>query len=268
MKEQFEIAGGSVIGREHLRSGKNNQDAYWGICSADYAIAVVCDGCGSRAHSEVGAKIGARLTVEALASCAKKITIDDSFFWQQVQQDLLKKLQALACIMGGNFSQTLQDYFLFTIVGALVTPAGAWLFSIGDGIIAVNGTVTQLGPFPQNTPPYLAYGLLDSTSEAWQFQIHKTLPLDEVKSILIGTDGVKNFIEAAETNLPGKEEKVGSISQFWEQDCYFKNPDSVRRKLALMNREVTKPDWEGQQLVRTVGLLPDDTTLMVLRKRV
>lgn len=268
MKELFEIAGGSVIGREHLRSGQNNQDAYGGICCADYALAVVCDGCGSRAHSEVGAKIGVCLTIEALTSNAKKMTIDNSFFWQQVQQDLLKKLQALAGIIGGNFSQTLQDYFLFTIVGALVTPAGAWVFSIGDGVIAVNGTVMQLPPFPQNAPPYLAYGLLDSASEAWQFQVHKTLPLDEVKSILIGTDGVKNIIAAAETNLPGKEEKVGSISQFWEQDCYFKNPDRVRRQLALMNREITKFDCERQQLVRTVGLLPDDTTLMVLRKRV
>lgn len=266
MKELFEVAGGSVIGREHLRIGQNNQDAYCGVCSEACAIAVVCDGCGSGAHSEVGAKIGARLAVEAIAARAKQTAIDDSF-WQEVQQDLLKKLQALARAMGGNLSQTFYDYFLFTIVGALVTPAGASLFSIGDGVIAVNGTVTQLGPFPLNAPPYLAYGLLDSPVDGWQFQVHQHLPLDEVNSILIGTDGLKYFISSAELNLPGKEEKVGPISQFWEQDRYFKNTDIVRRQLAMMNREVTKPDWQGQQFVRTVGLLPDDTTLMVLRKR-
>ncbi len=266
MKELFEVAGGSVIGRDHLRSGRNNQDAYFGICSETCAIAVVCDGCGSCAHSEVGAKIGARLVVEAIASRAEKTAIGDSF-WQQVQQDLLEKLQTIAETMGGNFSQTLYDYFLFTIVGALVTPAGASLFSIGDGVIVVNGTVTQLGPFPLNAPPYLAYAFSDYPVARWQFQIHQNLPIDEVSSILIGTDGVKDFIGSAERNLPGKEEKVGSISQFWEEDRYFKNSDLVRRQLAQMNREVTKPDWQGQQFVRTVGLLPDDTTLMVLRKR-
>jgi hypothetical protein len=86
-----------------------------------------------------------------------------------------------------------------------------------------------------------------------------------VESILIGTDGVSDLIKAANCNLPGKSELVGEIGQFWEDDRYFKNPDAIRRQLALINREVTKPDWPEHQLTKEVGLLPDDTTLVVMR---
>jgi len=52
----FEVAAGSVIGRDHLRplGWKNNQDGYAIRSSADSIVAVVTDGCGSETKSEVG----------------------------------------------------------------------------------------------------------------------------------------------------------------------------------------------------------------------
>ena len=285
----WEIAGGSIAGRDRQRLGKNNQDAFsWAIAEPAAIIAVVSDGCGSGTHSEVGAKIGVKLVTEAIVRQLKgerereggreggiegegERNILNSTFavdWQQVQQEVLMDLQSLVKAMGGDFSQTVRNYFLFTVVGALLTPAGATIFAIGDGVAIANGKPIQLGPFPGNAPPYLAYGLFanQKSNDRWQFQIHQHLPIDEVESILIGTDGVSDLIKIGDRNLPGKSEAVGLISQFWQDDRYFKNPDAIRRQLALINREVTKPNWQGYQISKEVGLLPDDTTLVAISK--
>ncbi|OCR00715.1 hypothetical protein BCD67_12150 [Oscillatoriales cyanobacterium USR001] len=277
MQEQFELAGGSVTGRFHLRSGKNNQDAYYSMCWEDWAIAVVCDGCGSGDRSEVGAQIGAKLVASAIAKVAQKIPFSSEEFWENVRQYILDTLQNLALAMDSNgtlFKTIIRQYFLFTIVGALIAKSGVILFSIGDGVIIVNGKIKQLGPFAGNAPPYLAYSLLNwqnSQSKIdrsqWQFQIHDRLPINEVKSILIGTDGVIDLIKLAKSNLPGYSAYVGAIDQFWEKDRYFKNPDMVNRHLSLINRETQKFDEQNQQILKPVGLLPDDTTLIVIRKK-
>ncbi|HKD75720.1 MAG TPA: protein phosphatase 2C domain-containing protein, partial [Ktedonobacterales bacterium] len=60
------IAGGSVPGRAHLMTGRPNQDALSWVRSERALIGAVCDGCGSGAHSEVGAQLGAQLLVGAL----------------------------------------------------------------------------------------------------------------------------------------------------------------------------------------------------------
>ena len=126
--------------------------------------------------------------------------------------------------------------------------------------------MTQIGPFPNNAPPYLAYSLC-GYPEWGHLQMHYQLPTQEVESILIGTDGVSDLIESQGSYLPGKPEKVGAITQFWQEDRYFKNLDMIRRRLSLINREVTKPDWQSQRLVKEVGLLPDDTTLIAIRRK-
>ncbi len=262
----FQLAAGSIAGTDHIRIGKNNQDAYYSLIFGETAIAVVCDGCGSGEHTEVGAKIGARLLVEAIAQILPlQLTIN--YCLVEAQKRVLFHLRNLAKAMGGHLGQTVNDHFLFTIVGVIITPTGAAVFSLGDGVIIINGKIIQLGPFPGNAPPYLAYALLDSSPDLWELQVHQQLPIDDIKSILIGTDGVNDLIRLAEQNLPGKTEKIGAISQFWEQDRYFHNPDIVRRRLALINSKVTKIDWENQKTIKAAGLLPDDTTLIAIRKQ-
>ncbi len=280
MQELFEVAGGSITGREHLRVGKNNQDAYFSICSEQAAIAVVCDGCGSGKHSEVGAKIGARLVVKTIAQrIQSEIDSQDglaSEFWESLKLDLLAEMQHVLQMLDGGDSQgdashrdamqqIINDYLLFTIVGVLITSTEAITFSNGDGLVIVNGKIEQIGPFPDNAPPYLAYGLY--RPDLIHFHIHDRIHTDAVESVLIGTDGVADLISEAGKNLPGKQEPVGQISQFWEADRYFSNPEAIHRRLSLINREVTQADWQTQRLVKESGLLSDDTTLVVVRRK-
>ena len=252
----FEIAGGSVTGRAHVAAGRNNQDAFCWASDADGLVAVVCDGCSSGPHSEVGAQVGARLLAQT-ATRLLRSNLDVADLLEQVRQDVLASLRGLAREMSvdaATFSRTVADHFLFTIVGALITARGATTFSLGDGVVVINGERTQLGPFPKNEPPYLGYALLPGALEL-SFNVHRSLEASEVQSLVLGTDGAVELEAVAERPIHGREEAVGPLSQFWSDDRFFKNPDMVRRRLAVLNRGPRG------------GLLSDDTTLVVIRRK-
>lgn len=278
MNEIFEIAGGSVIGREHRLAGRNNQDAYYWMKTDNLIIALVCDGCGSSQYSEVGARLGARLVAEVILKNASQLTSqstvtkdDFSDFLEGVRREALAHLSVLAIAMGSDFKETINDYFLFTVLGAIMTPSITAIFSLGDGIYWINGQMFEIGPFENNEPPYLAYSLVNSSlglpPEFLQFQVQNILPTDQVQSLLIATDGIHDFVKSADKKMPAKEELVGPVSQFWQEDGYFANQDKIRRKLFLVNRDIVTYNRQEHQLVRENGLLRDDTTMVVARRR-
>jgi len=243
---RFEIAGGSVPGRTHVVAGRNNQDAFGWAADDDGLVAVVCDGCGSAPHSEVGARLGARLFVHAAARLLRS-PLEARDLLEQVSQDVLANLRVLARQMGdaAGFVRTVRDHFLFTIVGLLVTARGATTFCLGDGLLVVNGRRTRLGPFPDNQPPYLGYRLLSDLPEvperalvpSLSLEVHTTMPVDAVQSIVLATDGAADL-----------------DATFWDDDRFFTNADMVRRRLAVLNRAPG-------------GGLDDDTTLVVVRRK-
>ncbi len=93
------------------------------------------------------------------------------------------------------------------------------------------------------------------------------LPTAALRSFLLGTDGVGELLRRAEQPLPGRTELLGPLSQFWREDRYFANPHAVSRRLAVVNQERQQPDWAARRVVRQHGLLADDTTVVVGRRR-
>lgn len=266
----FAIAAGSVTGRNHSLAGRNNQDAFLVRRSedGDLLVGVVCDGCTSGKESGVGAVLGSRIIVESLLRI-KNLPIESML--ETARQDVEAQFRILARATGGTLSAAVNELFLFTVVGCIVTPDWTWVFSIGDGVYAVNGDLKQIGPFAGNAPPYLAYALVPSALKQdapWQlrFTVDANLPTNELQSLLIGTDGTLDLVAAQDRAVPGTDEPVGPLSQFWTDERFFRNPDMVRRQLTRINRDVVKPDWRPHSLQRFRGLLPDDTTLVVLRR--
>jgi len=261
--QSFEVAAATVTGREHARAGRNNQDAFHARASEHGLAAAVADGCGSGACSELGAQLGARAVVEtALALLKKGVAVEAPEFLERLRADVLCLFQALAGELG---QRLIGEGLLFTVVGAVVTPERTLVFSAGDGVWALNGEVRRLGPFPGNAPPYLSYGLLKPGAVA--FEVNALRPTAEVDSVLLGTDGAADLAELASVRIPEREEPVGPLSQFWSEDRYFRNADALRRRLSLLNQESVRADFSAGRLVRTPGLLTDDTTLVVLRRR-
>lgn len=271
MKRLFEIASGSIVGRRHRHIYQNNQDAYDCITNEDATIAVVCDGCSGGKHSEVGAKLGAKLIIQEIAFALKncsEVTKFDDIFWEEITQKVVEKIGQIAQTIDSKtpIQIIINDYFLFTIIGVVITPDETVIFSLGDGVIAINNKVKIIGEEYQNKPPYLAYKLCSDYQDI-KIKIESQLPTNNVSSLLIGSDGVKDLINVENKLIPGKSEKVKNIAQFWEENRYFQNPDMIRRYLYLLNQDISKPDWQQQKINKQVGLLPDDTTLIVIRKK-
>ena len=267
LSSQFEYACGSIIGRNHVLASKNNQDALRIVLWDNFVTAVVCDGCGSGKHSEVGAKIGSRMVTDAIADLLNHgLAISEPDFWNVLKINLLQKLKDFVAIAYANHElasvvaihelplqmEFVNNYLLFTIVGLVITPSETVTFSMGDGAIAVNGKLIQIPAYPDNAPPYIAYGLY--RPDAIEFEIRDRIPTSELESILIATDGIDDLIAVEE------------VRQFWQEDRYFKNPDAIRRKLAMLNREDIKPDWNKRELTKRSGVLSDDTTLITIRR--
>lgn len=279
MKDLFEIACGTTAGKDHRFCGKNNHDAVFYQMTEDYFVGVVCDGCGSSKHSEVGAKIGVRFMVQSiirqipqLSKHGKDRETTPVSLWERVRHDVLSEISILAKKMGNSFSQVVTDYFLFTTVGVLITPVDAHFFSLGDGVIIINGEIIQVGPFSDNAPPYISYGLVDSSlgssdPELLKFKIQRIMGIGQLNSFMIGSDGAVDIGKVADRHLPGKTEPVGPVSQFWENDRFFTNPDNINRRLRLINGEHIKPDWETRRVFTESGLLADDTTILVGRRK-
>lgn len=263
----FQIASGTVAGRMHQLAGRNNQDSFAWATTPHGLVAVVCDGCGSSPHSEVGAQLGARLVAKTLAvQLAQGGDATKGDFWQSARAVVLETLGGLAGVLGGNPVDAVADYLLFTAIGAVITPDRVCPFSSGDGLIAVNGKATVLGPFPDNAPPYLAYALFDEAGDKYRFELQPALPAAELQSLVLGTDGAAALLALEASRVPGRDEPVGAFSQLWTDDRVFDQPEFLRRRLHALARDASRPEWDARELRTDPGLLMDDATLIVVRR--
>lgn len=269
MSRGFEIATGNVVGRAHALSGRGSQDAHEVRVDDGRIVAVVADGCGSAEQSEVGAWIGANVVVTAvLRALDEGLSLDHDSTWRDVRAQALEAIRSTARAMGGALEEVVRRYFLFTVVGVAIAGERAVVFSAGDGVVAVNGDVIRLGPFPGNAPPYIGHGLLGATPFGRaHLTVVRSMPVEEVESILLATDGVDAWDDVEHKAVPGAKELVGPFAQLWKDDRYFAHPDALRRKLGRMNRPVTKPVWEERRLEKDAGLLDDDATVVVVRRK-
>lgn len=270
MRNIFEIAGGSIAGRDHRHSLMNAQDAFCFDSDGNTLVAVVCDGCGSEKHSEVGAQIGCRLVAKNLLNACKTIceTIEFSNVFDGVARNLATWVDRMADSMSGDKvmkTGIICEYFLFTVVAVVMTREYTCVAMAGDGVFIVNGEVSHVKA-KDNKPDYLSYGILNP-SRMPSITPVKWKPTCEVNSLVIGSDGLADLIAAADRNIPGKDEKIGPISQFWMRDLFFRNPFGIQHRLNLINRSASHIDWAKQTTSQEHGPMTDDTTLISIRRK-
>lgn len=268
----LEITGGSITGTDHVKAGQpgsvNNHDAYaWDFLENNGVVSVVCDGCSTGKHSEVGAKIASKIIIKILKD--ELSSIDNSLGlnglnWQRIKQLILGQLSTIAYSMGGSLSKTVNDYFLFTVIGTIITESEVLVFNCGDGVYILNDEVHEIGPFSDNAPPYFMYNLVGSSliksdSVLLDFQHEMLISRSGVESLIIGTDGLMDLVQIEGRLLPSNlSQEVKPVSHFLEKK-FFKNSDMVNRTLRIINREFVESNK-----IRS-GLLRDDTTLVVIK---
>ncbi|CAN5912560.1 hypothetical protein BH11MYX2_BH11MYX2_02490 [soil metagenome] len=255
--KSLRVASAAVIGARHTRDARNGQDAAAAWCDANLAASVVCDGCGSGASSEVGARLGARAVLRAITARLKGTAASDPRhlgFWDGVTSDVVAYLRAVAEGLGGDLEDVVHEHLLFTIVAAVVIEDTACVWSVGDGGYAIDGVVHELGPFDNNQPPYLAYELLGSQA----FARAHIAPVRT--SVLVATDG------AAEMRRGAGDLEIARISD--DPAALVANPDALRRYLAKQAKSEERIDWTAQRVIRTPALLQDDGAIGLIVREV
>jgi hypothetical protein len=234
-------AAAAVTGARHLRVARNGQDAVATWTGEDCGAVVVCDGCSSGAFSELGARLGSQLAIRLIGEAlmgdrpAREI-------WTSVRAKLGAELERVVEAMPGARERVVHDHFLFTIIAAAWQGDEVAVWALGDGGYAIGERVVELGPFPDNQPPYLGYDLLGDPQPA-----HLEVADAACGSVTVATDGV------LEVGLAG----------LVEPRC-FDHPDALRRKLAVLAKGTERIDWEARRIVRVPARLQDDGALAVL----
>ena len=277
LHNEFQIVGGTCQGRDHKNTNKNSHDAYHWSFDTDLLVAAVSDGCGSGEHSEVGAKIGVRIMVEEIVRHVRKAAEPGSFapsidtmriILTRAKKSANAKLQVLSDAMGGSHSRNISNYFLFTVVGLLVCEKATFTFCAGDGMVAVNGKTTVIDE--GRSPNYMSYDLVetDLPRAGTDIEVIEMRATEDVQSVMLATDGINYLAKACESKIPGKDELVGPVSQFWTEDRFFKNPFALTHRLNLINRESQTIDHVRKVINTEHGHLMDDTTIVVVRRKV
>jgi hypothetical protein len=102
----------------------------------------------------------------------------------------------------------------------------------------------------------------------FSLKVQLDVPTEEVQSLLLATDGLRDVVKNEGAFLPGRtDRKVEPTSYFWTHEGFFSNSDGLRRYLYLMSKSITSPDWENRTFKNSPSLLTDDTTVAVVRRK-
>lgn len=238
-KPEMAAAAAAITGARHLRVARNGQDATALWVGDGGAAVVVCDGCGSGASSEVGARLGASLAIHAIAGLLAKGE-PPSTLWAAVRAHIAGALASVVEQMAGDRANAIRDHFLFTIVAAAITRHEAAVWMLGDGAYLLGGRTHVAGPFDGNQPPYLAYDLLGAATPAH-------LAVGPVGPVVVATDGGADL----------------DLARFATRR-FVDHPDALRRHLAVLARGTERLDWDERRVARTPAVLQDDCAIGVL----
>lgn len=180
----WEVMGASVRGPHNRCSGKPNQDAWLGRARAASALAVVCDGLGSRDASDHGARA-------ACLSVAHAVRI-----WSSTpgapEELLLRLLHAMWNIRvyqkGRHASATTCQF-------AVVTPDRRLILAqLGDGIIALRSKSEQVVLESVDRDFSNMTTGLGVSSDIRDWRIH-SFPITAETIVLLATDGIADDLE-------------------------------------------------------------------------
>lgn len=222
----IKVQASQIIGWDHTARQTNSQDSYAVVELDEYVVGVVCDGCGSGDHSEVGAKLASQyVATQAAQMLDSGATLDD--IPHELYYRTLSFLDYLiASMQPANRAAFVQHHLLFTVLGVIASEKEAIMFSAGDGTIAVDDTIMEIDQ--HNTPAYIAYHLLDKALLGG-FQMpdtFETYELAEWSRLAIASDGFKVSLVPQIWALPTSRRLQRQLN-VWSMERHFKDDATI-----------------------------------------
>lgn len=172
--------GASVRGPEHREEGRPNQDAWLCRLGRRSALAVVCDGLGSRSRSATGARAACRAVGDAVRLWGE---------YSDLPPDLL--LRTIHSLWNIRVHAIGREESATTCLFAVATADGRILIAqLGDGLVVLKtpkGTTTLEPPAHRFGNATTGLGI---ASDVREWRLHLEPNITGTASILLATDGV------------------------------------------------------------------------------
>lgn len=203
----------SVIGREHVRLGKNNQDGVCVVQQPGQLVAVVTDGCSSQPFSEAGARLGARAMASIVAGLDQPLDAIPSLAMDRLTGWLERLVTST-----GEPDVVLEQFGLFTLLCAVRRGQESIVFGAGDGAVLIDHRLIPLDSGEDNAPDYLGYRL---TGRSVPPRIHHT---GAARRLAVATDGFGPWLAAHPTRLV----------ELLDEPQLRRNPVHLQRRLNVL----------------------------------
>lgn len=221
------IRKGSVIGRNHYNAGRNNQDhAVIKDLGGYNRLGILCDGCSSGAHSEIGSFLISEFLGNRIKNYCDNAETPIWALQASYQDALTDVLENIVNIIGADSSYNFVfDALRATIFGVLCVNKETIIFYQGDGKYYIDGIVETIDQ--NNTPTYMAYEIPQILNEIGYVEGLGGFNIVRVNSgwkrIAIASDGVPDNI----------------LEEIWGE----KHKASLQRKLnVLFDRKIFSDD--------------------------
>jgi hypothetical protein len=253
--EDLTVAAGTVIGREHVRLGRNNQDGVAVHLEDGLIVAAVTDGCSSARASEVGARLAAEWIV---ARAPEYLAWFAGASPAELANELLSGLVDYVGRVARDLAPcALGELFLFTVLAAIVDEERTIVFGLGDGVFSLNGAVTRLESGEHNAPKYAAYRLLGSSlleldPGSLEPAVHVVTPTAELESLIIATDGALELEERRQEPM-----RDGDAQGGLDALCRL---EGLRTNATLLHKRLNA-------IGAVAGRLRDDTSVVAITRR-
>jgi len=193
----WRVFAAAAIGKSHIDAGTPCQDAYACEVVEETLLAVVCDGAGSQPLSHIGSEALSRLVVRELA---RRVSEGESFATMDANafHGVIGDLIALARAeieVAAEAAGLLLSCYAATLVGAVATGDGGYLFHIGDGQGAVRPQVASEGEIlsmPENGE--YANETYFFSGEEWREHLRITPIATPIRTVALMTDGAAPFV--------------------------------------------------------------------------
>lgn len=219
----WKLSSGVHIGHSHHRAYQNCQDAVsmssWSH-QQKYWAGIVCDGCGGThldlkqygliGRSEVGANLLSFRLLQELIFKTKQLEhlgcSLDKIFKEISYSAFHLIMRSIDCMRNEDSILNLQQFWLSTILGFIMTDKEGYIFSCGDGVYQIDEQIQVIDQ--HGTPDYIAYKCFPSEKvKDVNLQIVSFDPVN-VNRIMVATDG---FVDHA------KFDKDALFDQQWEK---------------------------------------------------
>lgn len=198
MNKEFRVREGHVVGRNHILSGRNCQDALaisqFDHLGDEFVVGVICDGCSEGVSSEIGAKMASQYILKE-ATQLVKLGFGKNLLPSLLFAKTLAFLKQIASPFGFSPKERLkfiEDNLLFTVLTLVKTPRDTFVLAYGDGVVVLNDE--RDFRFQGDAPFYMGYHLIErqlisieATVLPSGFDVY-SLPTDRLKRALVASD--------------------------------------------------------------------------------